>query len=113
MVDAVDDTDDLTLAFKSSSDDEFPHVSNASIPLPQPGAPSSVPRDRPPINAKPRSAGLRKSFSDPSTINNVNTRPLPASPLNLLAEGSDEQGPWTSEALDLFDFWPPGRPKPV
>ncbi|KAJ5196989.1 hypothetical protein N7449_007468 [Penicillium cf. viridicatum] len=23
-----------------------------------------------------------------------------------------EQGPWTSEALDLFDFWPAGRAKP-
>jgi hypothetical protein len=25
----------------------------------------------------------------------------------------EERGPWTSEALDLFDWWPPGRPKPT
>ncbi|KAL3461559.1 hypothetical protein BJX64DRAFT_153107 [Aspergillus heterothallicus] len=66
----------------------------------------------------PRPTVLRKSFSDPSTINSLQGRPLtPAtnSPLNHTSAASDtpEQGPWTSEALDLFDFWPPGRPKPT
>ncbi|KAL3480436.1 hypothetical protein BJX99DRAFT_220229 [Aspergillus californicus] len=63
---------------------------------------------------KPRTTGLRKSYSDPTTINGLHTRPLPApSPLNPTAEPPSEYGPWTSEALDLFDFWPPGRPKPT
>lgn len=25
---------------------------------------------------------------------------------------AQDQGPWTLEALDLFDFWPPGRQRP-
>ncbi|KAI9371358.1 hypothetical protein BJX61DRAFT_534843 [Aspergillus egyptiacus] len=63
---------------------------------------------------KPRATGLRKSYSDPTTINSLHARPLPAaSPLNPSIDQCDEQGPWTSEALDLFDFWPPGRPKPT
>ncbi|KAL2813320.1 hypothetical protein BDW59DRAFT_154890 [Aspergillus cavernicola] len=58
--------------------------------------------------------GLRKSYSDPTTINNLHTRTLPTtSPPNPSMDSSDEQGPWTSEALDLFEFWPPGRPKPT
>ncbi|KAL2812588.1 hypothetical protein BJX63DRAFT_443386 [Aspergillus granulosus] len=63
-----------------------------------------------------RSAVLRKSYSDPSTIDSLRTRPLTtASPLNPATDTVDmaEQGPWTSEALDLFDYWPPGRPKPT
>ena len=28
-------------------------------------------------------------------------------------DDNEERGPWTSEALDLFDWWPPGRPKPA
>ncbi|KAJ0416513.1 hypothetical protein BJY00DRAFT_291433 [Aspergillus carlsbadensis] len=67
---------------------------------------------------RPRSAVLRKSYSDPSAINSLQTRPLTTttnSPLNPATDTTDhsEQGPWTSEALDLFDFWPPGRPKPT
>ena len=27
-------------------------------------------------------------------------------------EDAVEKGPWTVEALDLFDWWPPDRPKP-
>ncbi|KAL4967555.1 uncharacterized protein BDV14DRAFT_197919 [Aspergillus stella-maris] len=66
---------------------------------------------------RPRSGGLRKSYSEPTTINSLHTRPLPApSPLNPVAANRNEDqetGPWTEEALDLFDFWPPGRPKPT
>lgn len=67
---------------------------------------------------KSGSNGLRKSYSDPTTLttaNGVRPRSLPfKSPLNRFMEEDEprEQGPWTSEALDLFDFWPPGRPKP-
>ncbi|KAF9894087.1 hypothetical protein FE257_009060 [Aspergillus nanangensis] len=65
-----------------------------------------------------RSSGLRKAYSDPSaltSINGIRTRTVSAkSPLTTGAdeENPPEQGPWTSEALYLFDFWPPGRPKP-
>ncbi|KAL5337129.1 hypothetical protein BJX70DRAFT_251605 [Aspergillus crustosus] len=64
--------------------------------------------------ARVRTTGLRKSFSDPIPIISLHSRPISApSPLDPIAESNGEQGPWTSEALDLFDFWPPGRPKPV
>ncbi|KAL3449819.1 hypothetical protein BJX65DRAFT_31925 [Aspergillus insuetus] len=67
---------------------------------------------------RPRSAVLRKSYSDTSAINSFQTRPLTTATNSLLNPATDttynsEQGPWTSEALDLFDFWPPGRPKPT
>ncbi|GAB1197876.1 hypothetical protein APSETT444_007181 [Aspergillus pseudonomiae] len=68
---------------------------------------------------KSGSTGLRKSYSDPTaltTANSARPRSLPfKSPLNRCIEEDEprEQGPWTSEALDLFDFWPPGRPKPI
>lgn len=81
----------------------------------------------PPAPAKQSSRGFQKSYSDPSafhTVNSIQSRQLPSSTLDLLVEeDSDEeeqtqdrvqeQGPWTVEALDLFDFWPPERPKPV
>jgi len=81
----------------------------------------------PPAPDKQSSRGFQKSYSDPSafhTANSIQSRQLPSSTLELLAEDSDEdeeqrrdqvqeEGPWTVEALDLFDFWPPGRPRPV
>lgn len=81
----------------------------------------------PPAPTKQSSRGFQKSYSDPSafhTVNSIQSRQLPSSTLDLLVEeDSDEeeqtqdkvqeQGPWTVEAMDLFDFWPPGRPRPV
>ncbi|KAF5863078.1 hypothetical protein ETB97_010648 [Aspergillus alliaceus] len=67
---------------------------------------------------KSGSTGLRKSYSDPTTLTSADgLRPRSLhfkSPLNNCMEEDQphEQGPWTSEALDLFDFWPPGRLKP-
>ncbi|KAK1140690.1 hypothetical protein N8T08_010003 [Aspergillus melleus] len=63
------------------------------------------------------STGLRKSYSDPTALtsaNSLQSRTAPCkSPLNRDDDDTNrEQGPWTTEALDLFDFWPPGRPKP-
>ncbi|KAJ6185935.1 hypothetical protein N7519_007236 [Penicillium mononematosum] len=55
---------------------------------------------------------LRKSISDPTTLT---ARQVPAGGSLDAANKENEpkeQGPWTSEALDLFDFWPAGRPKP-
>lgn len=61
-------------------------------------------------------APFRKSISDPSALTAAQTRPtLTRSALSAVPEQHHpvEEGPWTSEALDLFDFWPPGRPKPT
>lgn len=78
----------------------------------------------PPAPTKPSSRGFQKSYSDPSAFhaaNRIQSRQLPSNLLNPVAEEGtsneqpnqiQEQGPWTVEALDLFDFWPPGRPKP-
>jgi hypothetical protein len=67
---------------------------------------------------KSTSKGLRKALSDPTaltTSTSVQSRSLLSSgsvDTSPVEENPPEQGPWTSEALDLFDFWPPGRPKP-
>ncbi|KAJ5619184.1 hypothetical protein N7510_003168 [Penicillium lagena] len=64
-------------------------------------------------------APLRKSLSDPTALTgqtSLQPRPAPTkSSLSTLAERDEphDQGPWSAEALDLFDFWPPGRPKPI
>lgn len=63
-------------------------------------------------------APLRKAISDPTALTARPSLQAPASTsgslLSAVAESGidQEQGPWTAEALDLFDFWPPGRPKP-
>ncbi|KAF3027379.1 hypothetical protein E8E15_007906 [Penicillium rubens] len=55
---------------------------------------------------------LRKSISDPTALT-ARQAPAEGSPNAANKENEPkEQGPWTSEALDLFDFWPAGRPKP-
>ncbi|KAF7586902.1 hypothetical protein BBP40_008031 [Aspergillus hancockii] len=97
-------------------------VSNDSIHGPDRTTQVSVPtvagHRSPGTLTKSASTGLRKSYSDPTaltTINGIRPRSLPfKSPLNhqMDEDPPREQGPWTSEALDLFDFWPPGRPKP-
>ncbi|KAI3147067.1 hypothetical protein CBS147325_4223 [Penicillium roqueforti] len=55
---------------------------------------------------------LRKSMSDP--IESTTRQVRAGGPLHAANKENEprEQGPWTSEALDLFDFWPAGRPKP-
>lgn len=68
-----------------------------------------------PPPTKPSARGFRKSLSDPSafhTVNSIQPRQLPSSPLNPNQGQIQDQGPWTCEAMDLFDFWPPDRPKP-
>ncbi|EGD87699.1 hypothetical protein H112_04168 [Trichophyton rubrum D6] len=78
-------------------------------------------------NAQPKKHGpLERSISDSSALNPprslpkkrvIQTRLFPDRILSLPAidepEVEVEQGPWTSEALDLFDWWPPDRPKPT
>ncbi|KAL4992021.1 hypothetical protein BDW68DRAFT_184636 [Aspergillus falconensis] len=103
-------------AIKPPSSDEHPQTPQNSNPsAQQPSGPTNQ-QVKPPVAApKSRSPGLRKSYSDPTAISNLPPQPIATiSPLNPITEQNDEhpQGPWTSEALDLFDFWPPGRPKP-
>ncbi|KAJ5177118.1 uncharacterized protein N7482_002995 [Penicillium canariense] len=75
--------------------------------------PLSLPRKLPARRAP--DAPLRKSVSDPTALTALQSRPtVTRSALRAVPEQPEqiEEGPWTSEALDLFDFWPPGRPKP-
>ncbi|KAE8154128.1 hypothetical protein BDV25DRAFT_148287 [Aspergillus avenaceus] len=63
------------------------------------------------------SSGLRKSYSDPTALTTNHGIGQVARSSNVPPKQDEDerprpQGPWTSEALDLFDFWPPGRPKP-
>ncbi|OJJ95266.1 hypothetical protein ASPACDRAFT_127263 [Aspergillus aculeatus ATCC 16872] len=87
------------------------HTPTTTNPNPNPNPLSPKPNPRSNI---PTHTSLRKSYSDPTALttttvhrSNHTTIPDPA--------GDDpfDQGPWTREALDLFDFWPAGRAKPV
>lgn len=92
-----------------SDQSRISHVrSNGSQPAPARNLPAKRSLDAP----------LRKSLSDPSALtarSNIHRPTVMRSALSTAPESAEEieQGPWTSEALDLFDFWPPGRPKPV
>ncbi|KAG0156018.1 hypothetical protein PDIDSM_3194 [Penicillium digitatum] len=55
---------------------------------------------------------LRKSISDPTALTARRVREGGSFHAGSKENELREQGPWTSEALDLFDFWPAGRPKP-
>ncbi|KAJ5836544.1 hypothetical protein N7447_002570 [Penicillium robsamsonii] len=55
---------------------------------------------------------LRKSISDPTALTARQVRAGGSFHTANMEDEPKEQGPWTSEALDLFDFWPAGRPKP-
>ncbi|KXG50003.1 protein of unknown function DUF2439 [Penicillium griseofulvum] len=55
---------------------------------------------------------LRKSISDPTALTARHVRAEGSLHAANMEDEPKEQGPWTSEALDLFDFWPAGRPKP-
>ncbi|KAJ5573526.1 uncharacterized protein N7459_007953 [Penicillium hispanicum] len=77
---------------------------------------SSIPRNLP--AKRSLDAPLRKSLSDPTALTarpSLQARPtFMRSAMSTAPEPAKdvEEGPWTPEALDLFDFWPPGRPKP-
>ncbi|KAJ5955131.1 hypothetical protein N7501_009410 [Penicillium viridicatum] len=55
---------------------------------------------------------LRKSISDPTILTTHLARTGGSFHAASKENEPREQGPWTSEALDLFDFWPAGRAKP-
>jgi hypothetical protein len=55
---------------------------------------------------------LRKSISDPTALTGRQARVGGSFHAANKENEPKEQGPWTSEALDLFDFWPAGRAKP-
>lgn len=63
---------------------------------------------------------FQRSISDLSSLRQGNSKRSHAiiatgrkPPDPIPEENEDDQGPWTSEALDLFDWWPPGKPKPA
>ncbi|KAL1967717.1 hypothetical protein VTN77DRAFT_2974 [Rasamsonia byssochlamydoides] len=65
---------------------------------------------------------FRKSLSDPTALRNADSNHhRPSRPVATTVppgrpscdDDSGEKGPWTAEALDFFDWWPPGRPKPA
>ncbi|KAL2362952.1 hypothetical protein RJZ56_004130 [Blastomyces dermatitidis] len=112
------------------------------LPLPLPTTqPALAERsDPPPPSPELKSAAppppkpLQKALSDASTVLGRTTTPsttaavpaqtAPRTRQSLLAPkrnqhvatcvdvDEEDQGPWTEEALDLFDWWPPGRAKP-
>lgn len=102
---------------KQSVNATFPR--NPAVSLSPPKSLSQeAPRDLPPRRNNPAQISLRKCISDPTALAGSLTlqsrKPMAQSPLDTLCDpdGIQKQGPWTVEALDLFDFWPPGRPKP-
>lgn len=107
-----------------------PHIKNelSSQPASGPAAVNHAARSQgiPPAPIKQPSRSLQKSSSDPSafrTVNSIQSRKSPSSSLNPHADREaqneedeargqiQDQGPWTCEAMDLFDFWPPNRAK--
>ncbi|EAS30654.3 uncharacterized protein CIMG_06133 [Coccidioides immitis RS] len=76
----------------------------------------------PPHRHRTAANGLQKSLSDTSALRCRSSRPSRSLQTRLMtvsgsctpdsSRNDEEQGPWTSEALDLFDWWPPNRPKP-
>jgi hypothetical protein len=77
-----------------------------------------------PITAIKRNERVfRKSHSDTNALRNLDSannglsRPLATTgpPRNQRNIGTVkiESGPWTADALDFFDWWPPGRPLPA
>lgn len=68
---------------------------------------------------------FRKSHSDTNTLrnresaNNGVSRPLATTGPpreqrdSNSGTGYTESGPWTAHALDFFDWWPPGQPRPA
>ncbi|CAG8044164.1 unnamed protein product [Penicillium salamii] len=96
-----------------SSNDEFMPSSSTQFIFDQMLDGSGV---KPPSNAlngrRSVDSPLRKSLSDPTTLVGGQHRTKTSVNVQPIIEEPKEQGPWTSEALDLFDFWPAGRPKP-
>ncbi|KAJ5637196.1 hypothetical protein N7490_007075 [Penicillium lividum] len=101
-----------------------------------PAVPDDIPHEKPAVHRismqKPRNKFMYSAIQQPSPVpptsaDNLKRQPLsnsasqstrPASMRNAMSVAPEEpevreEGPWTAEAMDLFDYWPPGRPKPV
>lgn len=112
------DTEGSTRSLLRSNSDTSPlvgHRTDKGTASPQLHNPSEVVHKIP-------ARSLQKTTSDTSTL-----KPLPkpkhqavlasnkdrfVDAARLGEEKEEEQGPWTTEALDLFDWWPAGRTKP-
>lgn len=84
---------------------------------------ASVTESLPTMAIKRSERVFRKSHSDTNALRNLDnannglSRPLATTgpPRNQRNIGTvkTESGPWTADALDFFDWWPPGRPMPT
>ncbi|CAG8224646.1 unnamed protein product [Penicillium olsonii] len=102
-VDSANSTPNDEFMPSSSTQSIFDEILDVSGPRPSNGA----------LNGRrSTNAPLRKSLSDPSALPGGRNRTATSVNTIPIIEERKEQGPWTVEALDLFDFWPPGRPKP-
>lgn len=73
----------------------------------------TAPSSHHPLRKSPKT--FRKTVSDPTALRSNDGNRAIARPPTLSEQPErreDEKGPWTAEALDFFDWWPPGRPKP-
>ncbi|ODH51084.1 hypothetical protein GX48_02696 [Paracoccidioides brasiliensis] len=105
--------------------DSLPTIAERSKPATAAAAAPSPPP--PPLGPAAPSKSFQKSLPDTSSVRGrttLATDPAPRMRQSLLAPKrnqhvatcvdveEEDQGPWTEEALDLFDWWPAGRPKP-
>lgn len=84
---------------------------------------ASVAEAHPTMAIKRSERVFRKSHSDTNALRHLEnasnglSRPLATTgpPRNQRNVGTvkTESGPWTADALDFFDWWPPGRPMPA
>ncbi|PGH05259.1 hypothetical protein AJ80_08367 [Polytolypa hystricis UAMH7299] len=117
-----------------------PMITPAIPPIPEHQAPTNLPLQTPTTTTvvsnatatkPPPPKPLQKSLSDTSTLrvktsSGTNMQQMvfatsrdsfisaaaAAATSSPIDADEEEQGPWTTEALDLFDWWPAGRPKP-
>ncbi|KAF3482500.1 uncharacterized protein GIQ15_05259 [Arthroderma uncinatum] len=109
-----------------SATDPIIQETSESAPVPEETTLQAGPsEDHPRTLQSERNAPPERSVLDPSALKppqpvvkkrSVQTKFFPdriIPPPVDEPEEEVEQGPWTTEALDLFDWWPPGRPKPA
>jgi hypothetical protein len=94
--------------------------SHPAVPAPDTLIPELVGDANPAPPARRNEPKLfRKSYSDTTALRNADQHrhgpslPVATSrPARMEPIHESDKGPWTAEAWDFFDWWPPGRPKP-
>ncbi|CRG87180.1 hypothetical protein PISL3812_04197 [Talaromyces islandicus] len=97
--------------------------SNSAVSAPDALVPELVGEANPalaPASRRNQPKPFRKSYSDTTALRNADQhRHGPSSPVATRRPARTEpihesdKGPWTAEAWDFFDWWPPGRPMPL